>query len=465
MGLGETTAEIARGGLGRIEGRSKLAAAALIGFVTSELALILVATAHPWAVVPNGAFAFRSGVAWPFARLASVLPHSQAVMKLAVVGLLGVMIICYLLLLAVRDVRSRWALLTLAIVYMLVVLSPQLISKDAYLYLAYSRLGVAHSLNPYVTAPIALKGQILRYIAWKHQLSPYGPIFTLSTYPLGLVSLAGGLWLLKLMAVGAALGCVALVWKCAQLLNLRGAYAAIAVGLNPLFLIYGVAGSHNDMLMMLVVMAGVYLALTAHQRMAGVAAVAAVGVKLAAAPIVPFLFLISRERAQRRRAILAAAAAAAGLLVLSFLIFGVHILGVTQQANTIVRYSVPRILARPFGIRPTNACDKHAAMCHASVLTIAPTVVLGVVVVLLFAWVLRGGDAITASGWAAFTLVVTLTSVQPWYIAWVLPLAVLSRSRKLHIAVGFLACFLVLIAWPVTNIVFTYLPNTLHRLL
>lgn len=461
---GEGVVEMARAALERIEGRSDLAAMALVGLLASELAFVLLATAHPWGLAANGSFAFRSGVAWPFARLASALPYSHAFIKIAAVVLLGVMTACYLLLLAVRDVRARWALLALAVAYSLVVLSPQLISKDAYLYLAYSRLDAVHHLNPYVTPPIAIKGALLRYVAWKHQLSPYGALFTLSTYPLGLTSLAGGLWILKLMTVAAALGCLGLVWKCAQLLNLRAAYAALAVGLNPLFLIYGVGGSHNDLLMMLLVMAGVYLALSARQRMAGVAAVAAIGVKIAAAPIAPFLLLISRERPQRRRAVLAAAAAAVGLLGLSLLIFGPHILGVTQQANTVGQYSVPRLLTLPLGIRSTNACDRHAAMCHARLLTIVPTVILGLVVLLLLVWVLRGGDAITASGWAAFTLVVTLTAVQPWYFVWVLPLAVLSPSRKLHFAAGCLAGFLLLTAWPISNIVLSPFIHTFHRL-
>jgi len=453
----------ARAVFSRIEGRSALTAAAIVGLLLSELALVLLATAHNWGFVANGMFAFRSGIAWPFAHLASSLPHSHTFLKTAAVVLLGGMVASYLLLLAIRDVSARWALVALTIAYSLVVLSPQLISKDAYLYLTYARLGAVHHLNPYATSPIALGGSLLHYVAWKHQLSPYGALFTLSTYPLGLVSLPAGLWLLKLATVAAALGCLALVWKCAALLGFQPAYSALVVGLNPLFLIYGVAGSHNDLLMMLLVMTGIYFALTQRQRLSGATAVLGIGVKAAAAPIAPFLLLISHDRLRIRRATLAAAVMAAGLVALSLLIFGSHILGVTQQANTITRYSVPRLLSLPFGLHSTNACDRHPLACHSTVLTIVPTVVLGLIVLLLLAWVLRGGDAITAAGWAAIALVVSLTSVQPWYFVWVLPLVALSRSRRLHIAAGCLAGYLLLTAWPVTKLLLSPTSHLLYR--
>ena len=55
------------------------------------------------------------------------------------------------------------------------------------------------------------------------------------------------------------------MWKCARLVG-RSPVAAVAfVGLNPLFLVYGLGGQHNDVFMMLLVLTGVYLMLRSRE--------------------------------------------------------------------------------------------------------------------------------------------------------------------------------------------------------
>jgi hypothetical protein len=69
--------------------------------------------------------------------------------------------------------------------------------------------------------------------------------------------------------------------------------------------------------------------------------------------------------------------------------------------------------------------------------------VFAVVFARLLRWVLvEAGDWITAAGWAAFTLLVCLSTISAYYIAWLLPFAVLSRSRRLHVATVALGLFL-----------------------
>jgi hypothetical protein len=70
-----------------------------------------------------------------------------------------------------------------------------------------------------------------------------------------------------------------------------------------------------------------------------------------------------------------------------------------------------------------------------------------VLVVLACAWLAwRRRDAITASGWASVALLVTLSWVLPWYVLWVLPLAALSRSRRLRTTALVLGVYLI-VAW------------------
>ena len=55
-------------------------------------------------------------------------------------------------------------------------------------------------------------------------------------------------------------------------------------------------------------------------------------------------------------------------------------------------------------------------------------------------------DTITASGWASVALLVTLSWVLPWYVLWILPLAALSRSRRLRAVALVLGAYLI-ITW------------------
>jgi hypothetical protein len=53
---------------------------------------------------------------------------------------------------------------------------------------------------------------------------------------------------------------------------------------------------------------------------------------------------------------------------------------------------------------------------------------------------------LTASGWASIALLVTLSWVLPWYVLWILPLAALSRSRRLRTGALVFGVYLI-IAW------------------
>jgi len=74
------------------------------------------------------------------------------------------------------------------------------------------------------------------------------------------------------------------------------------------------------------------------------------------------------------------------------------------------------------------------------------TGVLAIVLVLCCRLAWRRRDAIGASGWASVALLFTLSWVLPWYVLWALPLAALSRSRRLRAAVLVAGAYLI-VAW------------------
>ncbi len=78
--------------------------------------------------------------------------------------------------------------------------------------------------------------------------------------PLGV---AASFWAIKAVLVAASLGTILLVWRCAELLELDPVKAIVLVGLNPIVLVWGLGGDHNDFLMVFAIVLGFYLLLRA----------------------------------------------------------------------------------------------------------------------------------------------------------------------------------------------------------
>jgi hypothetical protein len=63
-------------------------------------------------------------------------------------------------------------------------------------------------------------------------------------------------------------------------------------------------------------------------------------------------------------------------------------------------------------------------------------IVLAVAFVIVLCWLLRRVwrgrlDWIAGAGWATVALLVTASSLEPWYVAWLMPLAALACDRRL----------------------------------
>jgi hypothetical protein len=326
-----------------------------------------------------------------------------------------------------------------------IVLGPPFRLTDAFNYVDFARMGVLHGLNPYVHAPIdAMRDPIFRLTSWRHQPTSYGPLFTLLTYPLAWLGVAGALWTLKALTVAAAVGAAALLGACARRLERPVSRAVVIFGLNPVVLVYGLGGVHNDFLMALAFLGAVYLILGGRERGAGWAGAAAAGVKASAIPLLPFLAL---GAPRPRRALAWLAIAGATLTGLTLLAFGSRAPGLAQQQASVTRYSLPHVVASALGHGAYRKCA-GVARCTTIGTQWAATAVLAIGLAGLLWWTWRHRDWITGAGWAAVLLVVTLTSIMPWYLMWVLPLAILSRSRALWAVTAVLAAFILLPAGP-----------------
>jgi alpha-1,6-mannosyltransferase len=341
---------------------------------------------------------------------------------------------CYAGLLALAAARApsaRGVLWLVGLLHAIVFVGPILISTDVFSYIAYARMGVEHGLNPYTHGPAAISHDpVFVYVGhvWRHVDTAYGPLYTLLSYPLAPLGVKGAVWGMKTLALAASVGTLALTWRCARTRGLDPAFALLAVGANPLYVIYGLGGAHNDLLMMLLMMAAVALTLPAPgtpRRDAAAAAVIVAGalVKATVAVLLPFMLLARRSLAPLLGALAAIVAGAA----IAYAAFGVHGLDIVSALNRDAAFvssdsfanEIAHLFGKP-GVFPVDHDLLKAGL---------------VVVALHLAWrTWRGYDWVAASGWTLLAVSVTSTWLLAWYIVWPLPLAVISRDRRLLVA-------------------------------
>jgi hypothetical protein len=325
--------------------------------------------------------------------------------------------VCYLgVLLFADSVRFRVGIGAIVALHLVFLIAPPLLSSDIFNYVGYARLDAVHHLNPYIhPLSAAPTDPSYIYVGWPLNTTAYGPLFTLGTLPLGWVSFTAGIWLLKLSAALASLACVALVWMCAARLGRPALPATLFFGLNPVLLAYAVGGAHNDLIMVVAALGGIYLMLAGRQS--GMAAlVVAVAVKSSSVVLLPFALLGSRRPL---KAILWGVGAAAVVGVVTLIAFGTHIsslLHVLQHdARLETPNDIPGVINDVLGLGLTTHTLGRIGM-----LVLLPTIAL------LLVRVYRGGDWLENAGWATCAVIVTTTWFLPWYLIWFLPLAALA---------------------------------------
>lgn len=332
-------------------------------------------------------------------------------------------------------ISKRWAIGLIAVLHLVVFIGPVLLSTDVFSYIAYARMGVVHGINPYLQGPVAIHHDpVFLYVGhdWREVQSAYGPLYTLLSYPLGLLGVEGALWGMKLEALAASIATLALVWRCAKARGLDPVFAILVVGANPLYVIYGLGGAHNDLIMIFMMMAAVALMLTPPRagasparREAGAAAIVVAGalIKATVAALLPFM-IVSRRRLAP---VLGAAAAVIVGGVVGYAVFGRQGIDVVSTLNRDSAFvstdsfasEIAHLLGKP-GVFPVD----HKILKVALVLIVAH--------LLWRTW--RGYDWIAASGWCLLAISVTSTWLLAWYILWPLPLAVVVRDKRLLVA-------------------------------
>jgi alpha-1,6-mannosyltransferase len=394
-----------------------LATSFLVCFSASRSALVLPTSLRPlpgWLAGPFEGAGFELGLG-------------------ALIAAFVVMFVSYAV--AARSAHklsARAVLVCILALHAIVLFAPPLFSSDVFSYTAYARMGTVFGANPYTHGPSAVPMEALHPLIgaqWVGTPTVYGPVFTALSYLLVPFDIAANVLAYKAVAAISSLVLIVAIWHAARLRGLDSVRAAALVGLNPVIVVFGVGGGHNDLLMLAILGVGLYVLLQERERSSGALLVTATAVKLTAGLLLPFAFAARRGLGDggpgRRGLLIGACLGAAVITALAYLLFGtgpLHILDTLQgiQAEG-GRQSIAGFLLGAVGL---------------SDLARPAGILLTVAFAAIVAWLLRRVwigelDWITGAGWATVALLCTTGFLVPWYVAWLIPLAALSSDRRL----------------------------------
>jgi Glycosyltransferase family 87 len=407
----------------RIRTAAVPAYAGLAGVMLSGTALALSA-AQTNDLVPQSVRPMPGWLAGVFANTGAPLGHA------ALIALFTTMFASYVL--AVRgaaELSPRVVLVSIAGLAALFLLAPVVLSTDVFSYQAYGRMGTMYGTNPYLYGPSTIRlDPLYSFIGEKWVTTPtaYGPLFTALSYAIAHLDISASVAAYKSLATVAFLATIGLVWNAARLRGLDPVRAALIVGLNPLTVVWGLGGGHNDLLMLAPLAAGIYVLLQNRRFTGGVMIAVATAIKLTAGVLLPFALVRPQVQLQRRRLLLGAAVASAVVAALGFAMFGtgqLHLLATLRLNQTMgSAQSIPGFISTELGL---GGVGRLVGM------------LLGVVFAGVTVWLLvlvhQGRlDWIAGAGWATVAMLITASSLLPWYIAWLTPLAALSGDPRLR---------------------------------
>jgi alpha-1,6-mannosyltransferase len=363
------------------------------------------------------------------------------------------------------DANGRWVVLGGAALFSLglATIYP-VFAIDLFIYALRSRILVLHGANPFLFPPQAFPADPWMPLAgeWAGLTSPYGPLWEgLAALPAWLAgdNFLAHLWGLKALGLASYWFVLGLVYLLAGRVSPRRRWwAVLACAWNPLLLLEIAGNGHNDLWLAVFVLPAFYSMLAGRRRMAFLALAASVLVKFTSALLLPlFLLFAARQESSRRGQVLAVLEGLALVIVVVVLAFapvwpGWEHFGVQKMSDAATRspMALAVLLLRAAGVGSALSFQL-ARYCALALLGLACL------------WVLYKvrctypGAPPEAEGllWAGFMtlfffLIIAAQHFHAWYLAWLVPLAALSR-REMVACVVF--CWSALVIMPIYEVV------------
>lgn len=133
-----------------------------------------------------------------------------------------------------------------------------MLSFDIFNYTTTSKVLYLYKENPYITMPIEFSNdEFLQYTRAANKVALYGPLWILITgipYIFNSISFLSSLLVMKVVVAVCYLGIGYLIWRFT-----KNMYSVALFLLNPLVIIETLISSHNDSVMMLLVLGSYFL--------------------------------------------------------------------------------------------------------------------------------------------------------------------------------------------------------------
>jgi alpha-1,6-mannosyltransferase len=334
-----------------------------------------------------------------------------------------------------RRVGAAWCLPLL--------ITAPLFSQDAYSYLAQGTL-VHLGIDPYTHAPAALaqagQAHVLGAVDpfWRHTTAPYGPLFLWIVS--GIVAIAGshliaGVLLIRVLDLAGLVLLAVFAPRLARALGADPARATWWVLLTPLVLLELVAGAHNDLLMIGLVVAGVTFAIERRLLLGiGLCALAAT-IKLPAAAAIPFMLVAWADRRTWVRGAVLAVVVVLAVSVITGLGLGWISTTVFSTPDK-VRLAITPATALGWTVAQAVPVGARGLESALGVVAFGTSVVLAGVLL----WRSRRDSMVRNLGIALIAVAVCGPAAWPWYLTWGLVLLGacprIQDSRALALAVA-----------------------------
>ncbi len=361
----------------------------------------------------------------------------------ACVGFLGT-----LLAVRQRGISNKAVMGSSIVVIALATLGPPLFSHDLYSYALYGRMWALHHLNPYVQPPSAAANDPFHPVASNGLRSVYGPLFTEIS---GLIvwifrSPAATVAAFKILSGGCWLGVTVLAARLGRREGvMQAGFATAVVGLNPVVILRVIAGGHNDVLVALAIVAALTAWYDGHKLLVTVFLTLGLLVKIVmVVPLVIFLWAMIRAESTVRDRIVTLGkhvAVIVGLTAVALIPFGYSSRAISSF-STLTSFSNSSLRPPEVIISSASASLLRSLGLH-HLVTLSndffQVAFLGVAVLAVL-WLLRPSDRPIAEAVLLGLVILLLCSryLQPWYLAWFVPLICLvTRRRVFAIAIAF----------------------------